>query len=50
MDKILRSHAINPGTLRSDCFQALFNSPKEVLLNLIETEAAKTVLKPETVE
>ncbi len=50
MDKILRSHAINPVTLRSDNFQAFFDSRQEALLNRIETAMGKTILRSESVK
>ncbi len=50
MDDILRSHAINPDTLRSDNFQAFFNLRQEALLDRIETAMGKTILRAESVE
>ena len=50
MDNILRSHAINPVTLRSDNFQAFFDSRQEALLNRIETAMGKTILRSESVK
>lgn len=50
MDEILQSHAINPGTLRSDNFQAFFDSRQEALLNRIEIAMGKIILRSESVE
>lgn len=50
MDDILQSHAINPGTLRSDNFQAFFDLRQEALLNRIETAMGKTILRSESME
>lgn len=50
MDDILQSHAINPGTLRSDNFQYFFYLRQEALLNQIETAMGKTILRSESME
>ena len=50
MDDILQSHAINPGTLRSDNFQYFFSLRQEALLNRIETAMGKTILRSESME
>jgi hypothetical protein len=50
MDDILRAHAINPVSLRSDNFQAFCDSRQEALLNRVETAIGKTILRSESVK
>ncbi|MBW4574686.1 MAG: DUF262 domain-containing protein [Aphanothece sp. CMT-3BRIN-NPC111] len=45
MDDILRSHVINPATLRADDFETFFQARKNALLDRIEKAIGKPILR-----
>lgn len=46
MSEILRTHLIDPASLRADQFQVFYDDRKTALLRLIEGATGKTVLPP----
>jgi hypothetical protein len=44
MDAILKTHLVDPATLRTDDFQEFYKSRKNLLIKLIKAATGKTIL------